>query len=83
MKERAPGRWNQVENPIENIAELRKILSDKGYQTLTAGCSNHDIITATLLPQQVQSRSLKSNKWLKHTSDEQQMHIHPQPFIKV
>lgn len=66
----APGWWNQVENPIENIAELRVILSDKSHQTLTASCSNYDIVAATLLPQQVQGRSLKSNQRLKHTSDD-------------
>lgn len=61
-KEDLPGGRNQVEEPIEHVAELRVILSDKGHETLAAGCSNHHIITATLLPQQVQSRSLQSNQ---------------------
>lgn len=67
MTASVPGGRNQVEYPIENIAELCMTLSNKGHQTLAAGCSNHHIVTAALLPQQVQGSRLKANQWLKDT----------------
>lgn len=62
MAARVPGRRNEVEYPIENIAELCVALSDKCHQSLTAGCSHNHMVTAALLPQQVQGSSLKVNQ---------------------
>lgn len=65
MVARVPGGRNQVEYPIENVAELCMTLSNKCHQALAAGCLDHHIVTAALLPQQVQGSRLKANQWLK------------------
>lgn len=65
MVARVPGGRNQVEYPIEYVAELCMTLSNKCHQALAAGCPDHHIVTAALLPQQVQGGSLKANQWLK------------------
>lgn len=83
VRERVPGWRNQVEYPIENIAELCMTLSHQCHQTVTAGRSNHHIVAAALLPQQVQSRSLKSNQWWKDTSEEQHGTQTPSPHPAV
>lgn len=67
MAARVPGRRSQVEYPIENIAELCVTLGDKCHQSLAAGCPHNHMVTAALLPQQVQGSRLKANQWLKDT----------------
>lgn len=62
MVARVPGGRNQVEYPIENVAELCMTLSNKGHQALAAGCPDHHTVTAALLPQQVQGGRLKANQ---------------------
>lgn len=58
---RVPGGGNQVEDPVEDIAELRLVLRNQRHQTLAAGCPDHHVIAAALLPEQVQSGGLKAN----------------------
>jgi len=48
---------------MKNIIELSMFLCNKCHQALWAGCSQGNIITAALLPKQVQSRSLKLKAW--------------------
>lgn len=48
---------------MKNVVKLSMLLHHKCHQALTAGCSQGNILTAALLPKQVQSRGLKAKAW--------------------
>lgn len=63
---------------MKNVVKLSMFLHHKCHQALTAGCSQGNILTAALLPKQVQSRGLKAKAW---TTSNERAHNDLSSFI--